>query len=810
MMTKKKMFVFDIEYAGKDKEKIKPNKQLVKIAKIMSPEKNIIKIKDLFTYIILNKDDLASSKEIEQSYLDKMKSRKSMLDTINGVYDIQLHLTNDPYFTYANNIIFYVDFAYDVLNFEVDKNNKINTSSIKQTGVVYSGKNSDFIPNIAKMCLEIGNSPHNIIASYNVGVDYSRILIGLACNRYLSENDRGGAGTSVSINRLLELRKEKRILDVRKVFIKLFSAQKWKQDEVEMTYLRWCIENGYITRSLNIKTQMEQPQKFYREVYSQAFETKELISGGYVQKHTAKDDVEDLVALIRAEINVHKSDWNIYFDTLAEDNLEPDFGSIQLKNLFGKNDYKKELSKKGYIIYGKEKRNFSDLDDNDIDNIIEIPSGTNIRWYIDSTHAAVELIQKINSMTFNNNKERMSYLKEQLKVLKGNQKKLLEKDAFKRIIENKVTEGIKDVTVSTLLENEILRHTKNQRLESHIIHRVRFLLYYFLEQQKLIEFVKFLGDFYNAYVHVIKTEKEVEEFKKAIELGYTGIIEFIKKKQKTDDDIRMLKAALGDLDNDSGEFTYLEEAQVDFKKSRTNKTRSMDSLIKAPTSIPDLSTAMKRAVAIALLEDKAGNSLKKSNGGAYYEDRIGDNASSIGSDVMLYAKTSTTKSSNIANTLAIYYSFVPGNTYLYVAFSRLYGSKKYKSYIYHGVRYDYYLDMLEEIANTGTLGSAAWRIRRMNFTGRSLIQSSISKRTKFYQAISGEDKTKNGNTASPHAIGVISSFEQHRKNRGKAGKISQISLKESMFDADKLHADAMLVTSFYHEAISLFTGSGKN
>ena len=48
MMTKKKMFVFDIEYAGKDEEKIKPNKQLVKIAKIMSPDK-IVKIKDLFT-----------------------------------------------------------------------------------------------------------------------------------------------------------------------------------------------------------------------------------------------------------------------------------------------------------------------------------------------------------------------------------------------------------------------------------------------------------------------------------------------------------------------------------------------------------------------------------------------------------------------------------------------------------------------------------------------------------------------------------------------------------------------------------------
>ena len=814
MMTKKKMFVFDIEYAGKDKEKIKPNKQLVKIAKIMSTEK-IVKIKDLFTYIMLNKDDLVSSKEIEQSYLDKMKSRRTILDTINGVYDIQLHLTNDPYFTYANNIIFYVDFAYDVLNFEVDKNNKINTSSIKKTGVVYSGKNSDFIPNITKMCLEIGNSPHNIIASYNVGVDYSRILVGLACNRYLSENDRGGAGTSVAINRLLELRKEKRILDVRKVFIKLFSAQKWKQDEVEMTYLRWCIDNGYITRSLNIKTQMEQPQKFYREVHSQAFETKELISDGYAQKHTAKDDVEDLVALIIAEIKVHKSDWNIYFDTLAEDSLEPDFGSIQLKNLFGKNDYKKELAKKGYIIYGKEKRNFSDLDDNDIDNIIEIPSGTNIRWYIDSTYAAVDLIKKINSMTFKNNKERMSHLKAELKVLKGNQKKVAEKDAFKRIIENKVVEGIKDITISALLENEILQHTKNQKLEPHVIQRIRFLLYYFLEQQKLIEFVKFLGDFYKAYVLVMKTEEEVEEFRNAVQSGYTGVIKFIQKKQKTDDNIKMLKAALGEFANDGGEFTYLDDVPVDFKKSRTKTTKTMESLIKASTSIPSLSKAMDRAVTIALLEEKASQALKKSSGGAHYEKRIGDNSGPIGLDLMLYAKTSTTKASNIANTLAIYYSFVPGNAYLYVAFSRSYGTKRYKSYIYHGVQYDYYLNILREIANTGTLGSAAWNIRRMNFKGRSLIQSTISGKTKFYQAISGEDKTKFGNEASQHAKGVISSFEQHRKNRGRAGSISQISLNnQSMFDSDKtqtdkLKADAMLVTAFYNEAISLFTGSGK-
>jgi hypothetical protein len=214
---------------------------------------------------------------------------------------------------------------------------------------------------------------------------------------------------------------------------------------------------------------------------------------------------------------------------------------------------------------------------------------------------------------------------------------------------------------------------------------------------------------------------------------------------------------------------------------------------------------------IALLEDKAGKALKNSGGGAYYDERIGDNAGFIGLDVMLYAKTSTTKASNIANTLAIYYSFVPSNAYLYIAFSRLYGAKKYKSYIYHGVQYDYYLNnILKEIATTGTLGSAAWNIRRMNFKGRALIESGISGKTKFYQSISGEDKTKAGNTASPHAKGVISSFEQLRKNRGKAGQISQISLNESMFDGDKLQADAMLVTAFYNEAISLFTGSGKN
>ena len=207
----------------------------------------------------------------------------------------------------------------------------------------------------------------------------------------------------------------------------------------------------------------------------------------------------------------------------------------------------------------------------------------------------------------------------------------------------------------------------------------------------------------------------------------------------------MLDVALGAVYNDEGEFTYLDDAQVDFKKSRTKKTKPMNSSIKAPETIDNLSTAMKRAIAIALLEDKAKNSLKKSNGGAYYEDRIGDNASSIGSDVMLYAKTSTTKASNIANTLAIYYSFVPGNTYLYVAFSRLHGAKKYKSYIYHGVQYAYYLTILQKIADTGTLGSAAWYLRGINFTGKSLIQSNISGKTKFYQSISGEDKTKAGN-----------------------------------------------------------------
>ena len=272
----------------------------------------------------------------------------------------------------------------------------------------------------------------------------------------------------------------------------------------------------------------------------------------------------------------------------------------------------------------------------------------------------------------------------------------------------------------------------------------------------------------------------------------------------------MLENALFENDNDEGEFTYLKNVNVNFKKSRTKATKTMESLIKESSSIDKLSTAMDRAITIALLEDKASKALKKSNGGAYYDSRIGDNASFIGLDVMLYAKTSTTKPSRIANTLAIYYSFVPSNSYIYIAFSRLYGAKKYKSYIYHGVQYGYYLKILQEVAETGTLGTAAWIIRRMNFKGRSLIKSSISKRTKFYQAISGEDKTKYGKIASPHARGIISAFAQYKKNRGGAGHISQISLNEPMFSSDKLQADAMLVSAFYNEAISLFIGSGKN
>lgn len=807
-MINKKIFVFDIEFAGKDKVKISPNEQLVKIANIMSPGQEIIKMRELLTYIVTNEKSLALQ-GIEQSYLNKLKTRRTTFNNVSGIYDIQLHITNNPYFKYANHPIYYVDFAYAVLSFDVDKNNKIY--NINKPDIVYSDQDIGFITNITKMCEEIGNSPDNIIASYNIGVDYSKIMIALACHRFLSKDDSSGNRTFTSINKLLQLRQEKKILDVRKVFIKLFTARKKNNDKIEMEYVRWCIENGYITRALNIKTQMEQVQKFYRERHDQEFETKNLISpNDYKQEHTAKKDVQDLVELIKAKINIHKTGWDIYFETLEEDTLETNFFSIQLKNIFGKNEYKKELANKGYIIYGTEKQKFSDLSDSDIDKIIDIPLGTKIRVYIDSATAVLELIEKINSTQFNNNNDRMAYLKKELKVLKGNQKKVDEKDAFKRIIEGKVTEGIKDITVTKLLENEILKHTKNKTLEPDIINRIRFLLYYFLEQQKLIEFVKFLGDFYHAYVYVIKTDEELETFNNAIEKGYTGIIEFIRKKQKTDDDIKMLKAALGEFANDGGEFTYLDDVPVDFKKSRTKATKSMESLIKASTSITNLSTAIERAITIALLEDKASKALKKSGGGAYYDNRIGDNTSSIGSDLMLYAKTSTTKTSNIANTLAIYYSFVPSNTYIYIAFSRLYGSKRYKSYIYHGVQYNYYLKMLEEIANTGTLGSAAWNIRRGNFTGRSLMQSGISKRTKFYQSISGEDKTKAGNTASPHAKGVISSFERHRKNRGKAGQISQISLNEPMFSGDKLQADAMLVSAFYNEAVSLFTGSGKN
>lgn len=806
-MITKKIFIFDIEFAGKDKVKIIPNEQLVNIAKIMYPGKEIIKMRELLTDIARSEKFLVS-KGIEQSYLNKLKIRKFTFNNISGIYDIQLHVTKNPYFKYANNPIYYIDFAYAVLSFDVDENNKIH--NMNKPDIVYSDKNIDFVPNMTKMCLEIGNNPNHIIASYNIGVDYSRILIALACHRFLSKDDSGGTGASASINTLLQLKQEKKILDVRKVFIKLFTARKANNDKIEMEYVRWCIENGYITRALNIKTQMEQVQQFYREKHGQEFETKNLISpNDYKQEHTAKKDVQDLVELIKAKINIHKTGWDIYFEALEEDPLETNFFSIQLKNIFGKNEYKKELANKGYIIYGTEQQKFSNLSDSDIDKIIDIPFGTKIRVYIDSATAVLELIQKINSTPFNNNKERMVYLKKELKVLKGNQKKVDEKDSFKRIIEGKVTEGIKDITVTKLLENEILKHTKNKTLEPDVINRIRFLLYYFLEQQKLIEFVKFLGEFYHNYVYAIKTDKEIDDFNNAVKLGYTGIIEFIKQKQK-DDGVRMLAEALGQVYNDGGEFTYLTEAQVDFKKSRTKKTRSMDSLIKASTSIHSLSTAIERAITIALLEDKASKALKKSGGGAYYDNRIGDNTSSIGSDLMLYAKTSTTKASNVANTLAMYYSFVPNNTYLYIAFSRLHGSKKYKSYIYHGVQYNYYLDMLQKVAESGTLGSAAWNIRRMNFKGRSLIQSTISGRTKFYQAISGEDKTKGGRTASPHARGIISSFEQHRKNRGKAGNISQISLNESMFGSDKLQADAMLVTAFYNEAISLFTGSGKN
>ena len=111
------------------------------------------------------------------------------------------------------------------------KNNKIY--NMNTPDIVYSDQNIDFIPNITKMCDAIGNSPDNIIASYNIGVDYSKIMIALACHRFLSKDDSSGNGTHTSINKLLQLKQEKKILDVRKVFIKLFTARKANNDKIE-------------------------------------------------------------------------------------------------------------------------------------------------------------------------------------------------------------------------------------------------------------------------------------------------------------------------------------------------------------------------------------------------------------------------------------------------------------------------------------------------------------------------------------------------------------------------------------------------
>lgn len=469
---------------------------------------------------------------------------------------------------------------------------------------------------------------------------------------------------------------EQNAKDIRASFINTILEKRITADNIEKKsyrneFIDYCIKYGLITRRLNLRTNQQTMMNFMKYLVSKNNNSALAFT---IQKHNAGDDVDDLYDIVKSKIQMlNKVGSPISFSEYKTDKDESDsFSKISLR------DIKNRLKQEGYLIYNGNDKMWNDITEKDIENtVMYVPS----KAYDDDPKELKDLIaMKYNLTKF--------------------------KEVFKKIINTKTTaniaelyelgmvKGISKVTIDELIENDIGSITDKNRVE-----RIKYILYFFLEQQKAIGVVTLInnaindgiveGKSYSSILNEAKTNKR--------------LLDYIEKNKKSD--------------------ILLDE------------------------SIKRYQNSLNRAILIEKLEFEASNRISRGNviygknktytrsGGIYYERKkaVSINEEYIGNDSIIYTN---------GNTLCLYYAFIPQNSFLYVAFQRK-GMTKYKSYLYNGITYEYYVKILQQIISSGSIGSAVWKTLRgiktaVQSRAERKDKGRVDAKSKYFERLTGE------------------------------------------------------------------------
>lgn len=474
---------------------------------------------------------------------------------------------------------------------------------------------------------------------------------------------------------------EQNAKDIRASFINTIIEKRFTVDNIEKKsyrndFINHCIRYGFITRRLNLRTSQEVMMNFMKTIMAKSSNSTAVFGA---QKHTAKEDVDDLCEIVKSKIIALRDIGSpmSFSEYKTEKDEKDSFSKISLR------DIKNRLKQEGYLIYNGNDKMWNDITEKDIENtVMYVPK----RAYDDDPKELKDLIANNYSL----NKFKTLFKKLIVTKTTANIAELYEAGMVK---------GINKITIDELIENDISKIDSAISNSSDRIGRVKYILYFFLEQQKSIDIITVING----------------AVKKGICKGksYLDII----------DETKSNKELLSYIVENKKASYPIEEA----------RQRYLNSINRAVLIEKSEFTAGQRISRGNVIYDK--NKSYARSGGIYYEKKKATTLEEqyIGNDSIIYTN---------GNTLCIYYAFIPQNSFLYVAFQRK-GMTKYKSYLYNGISYEYYLKILQQIITDGSIGSSVWKTLR---GVKTAIQSRaerkekgrVDSKSKYFERLTGE------------------------------------------------------------------------
>lgn len=623
--------------------------------------------------VMLSNVDKDSLSRIEEAMQYMTASQKRTFMNYKIVYSNNGFIIKDKNIVITNG-----DFSIKKLKFKRDANGNIKEA----VGLATKKMDRSNIETILKTIYKEYSSEKNFpLAGTNVAYDISHLKFMLTVAYSISaENiEKSDFIKYMGMINNMETR------DIRHSFISTILKKEVSADSMDSNihrekYIDYCISNGFITRNLNLITTQEVMHNFSQEIENQI---------GFVkQTHTSDQDVAELATLIQNKISMlYKANIQLEFNGDSKKVEISSYNNISLK------DMKKRLMDEGYLIYEGNLKQIENLTDADIDSIKYIPSRP---YYNDPP----ELIRIITVDMKTPKGDPLEYFKMLFKKMTQVRKSKTLSEKY----QHGIVSGITKITLDTLIEADIKAYGKIS--DERRVGRVKFILYYFLEQQKAIEMMKALNAIYGDR-RSLSLPNSVVSYSKLIELLNTPKLMGIFKEKIKDSD-----------------------SKIDIKE-----------VVKRYTF------ALSRAIETEMLEYKAGLVMTKASsadndeetrkGGVYYEQKRTDIADSsiVGYDSILWSN---------GNGLSLYFGFFPGKSFLYVSFKRNKGAG-YKSYLYNGLDYKYYQNILNSVIANSSIGKAVWRLLREVRTAiqhRTVVKAEkgkINKKSKYFEDVSGEE-----------------------------------------------------------------------